>query len=379
MRNTFLMLWIILMGTLLLLVSCSEKTGPMEAPPEFTIEAFQVPTMISIDRPRTYTVAFRVTHPGGIEKVSEITVTVLGGDQSTILLEFPLYDDGGVLHPEDGDVVASDGIYSNTFVSDSTIFSVGNFFLQARAVDANGDSRTTPFISASAIVNAAPVLLSIDAPDTLFSGTDPVLFSAMVQDSNGVADIAAMNFLLKRGGNLIVSGTMELISSSAPDSGVFGVFLDSTFAAERLGNYDLEFQAVDLSGDGSATLSKPIFLENAPPYLAIILLPDSVQRPPLGSDIIDVQVRGNDPQGLGDINMINMAIFRIGGDTTVIELFDDGDFDNHRDEQAGDGIFSRGLQVAANSTADLFFFEFQAEDKVGNVSPVVLDSLRILP
>lgn len=379
MRNTFSLLWLILPGMLLLLVSCSEKTGPLEAPPEFTIEAFQVPTIISIDRPRTYTVAFQVTHPGGTEKVADITVTVLAGDQSTVLLEFPLYDDGGVLHPEDADVVAGDGIFSNTFVSDSTIFSAGNIFLQARVVDTEGESRTTSLISTSAIVNVAPVLVSVNAPDTLFSGTEPVLFSAVVQDSNGLENISAVNLLLKRNGNIIFTGVLDLITTIAPDSGVYGVFLDSTFAAERQGDYALEFRAVDLSGDESAVLSTPVFLENSPPYLSVFFLPDTIQRPPLGSDVIDVQVRGNDPQGLGDINFINVSIYRSGGDTTVVELFDDGDFDNHRDLEAGDGIFSRGLQVTANSTADLFFFEFRAEDKVGNLSPVVLDSLRILP
>ena len=379
MRYTFPMWFIMFLGALLVLVSCEEKTGPLDVPPEFSIEAFTVPTMISIDRARTYTVAFRVTHPEGVEKIAGVSVTMLADDQSTILLQFPLYDDGEVLHPQDGDVVAGDGIYSNTFVSDSAIFSIGTIFLQARAVDANGDSRTTPFISASAIVNVAPRLISIDAPDTLFSGTEPVLFSAIVQDSNGVEDIAAVNFLLKRGGNLIVSGTMELISSSAPDSGVFGVFLDSTFAAERLGDYDLEFQAVDLSGDGSIPLSRTIFLENKAPSLSIVLLPDSVQRPSIGQDIIDVRVFVVDPQGLGDVAGVNLLVFRAQGDTTFIEMFDDGDFANNRDETAGDGIYSRGLIVVPNSTPDLYFFEFQVNDKVGNFSDVVVDSLRILP
>ncbi|RMF59593.1 MAG: hypothetical protein D6748_06075 [Calditrichaeota bacterium] len=371
--------WLISLIIMVTLFSCSEKTGPLESPPEYSIQLFQAPTFISIDRPRSYTVSFQVTHPRGLEHIASVTCRVFAADQTTEILQFPLYDDGAAIHPEDRDVVAGDGIFTATFLSDSSVFSSGTFYFQGEVTDDENNNLLSNLVASQAIVNTEPVLITIHSPDTLPSGTEPLLFSAVVQDSNGIEDVSSVQLSLKQGGNVIATALLDLISESAPDTGLFGIFLDSTFAAERMGDYLLEYQAQDNSGDLSNVLTASIYLENLAPTLRVVELPDSFQRPPIGTEIIDVRVRVVDPQGLADISNVSMSIYRAGGDTSFIELFDDGDFANHRDQEAGDGIFSRGLLVAANSTADLFIFEFLAEDRVGNFSPVVNDSLRILP
>ncbi|NIW79348.1 MAG: hypothetical protein GWN16_07750, partial [Calditrichae bacterium] len=83
-----------------------------------------------------------------------------------------------------------------------------------------------------------------------------------MQDSNGIDDLKELILTLRKGGTLITTypDTLELITSPAPDTVLFGAFFDSSFAAERIGDYELEFQAVDLSDDSSQILAKAIYL-----------------------------------------------------------------------------------------------------------------------
>jgi len=364
---------------LLLLAACNEEIVPPEAAPEFAVEGFKTPRRLNVGNPRDYDVAFRVTHPQEAAALAEVTLRFFGSDQTTLLLELPLYDDGGFLYPGDRDVIAGDGIFTNHFVSDSLIFPLGAVFMRATALDNAQQRVQSGFVEALALVNAPPQLLSVNAPDTLFSGSRPLLFSVTVQDSNDIEDVAGVALRLKRGGSEIASYLLEFQSKTAADSGIFGAFVDSTLAAERLGDYTLEFQARDESDDLSNVLTKEIFLENTPPSIFDLELPETFQRPSSGEDTIEVRISANDPQGLGDIDSVKFVVQRTGGLPSTIQMFDDGDFANHRDILAGDGIYSRGLTVSPQSTPGIFYFTFKAIDKVSNQSTTITDSLEILP
>jgi hypothetical protein len=157
------------------------------------------------------------------------------------------------------------------------------------------------------------------------------------------------------------------------------ITLDSTYAAERIGAYQLELVAVDASNEHSAPQQHAIFLENFPPRLFNVELPDTVSRPSTGGVIVEVHITASDPQGLNDMQIVNMTIQRSGGPANVIEMFDDGDFDNNRDDVAGDGIYSRALLVDNSSTPGTFYFTFEAQDRVANAAVAVVDSMIIVP
>lgn len=376
MRRKFL---IILTGLVILFfISCEEKTGIMEQQPEvFSIQPASVPTRLNVSQTKTYSISFKVTHPNGSESISNVSVTFYSSNQSDVLLTTDLYDDGRVNHPGDKDVIAKDGIFTNTFQSDSLIFPLGDVYIKATALDNSQQQIQTDFISSLSLLNKAPVLVSISAPDTLPSGSDAVLFSVVIQDSNGIEDVPSVTMRLKQQNFAIFSTTLNLLSSTDTDSGSYGAYFDSSFAAERIGSYDLEFQTMDLSGDSSNKEVKSIYLENLSPGISNVQLPDSVQRPSAGEDTIVVSLLANDHQGLDDIDIVAFNIFRIGGDTTSIEMFDDGDFANHRDEKANDGVYSRGLTLTPQNLAATFYFIFQAKDKVNNFSTTVIDSMVI--
>jgi len=375
MRMKFLIIQIGLL--ILFFISCEEKTGIMEQPEVFSIQPASVPTRINVSQTKVYSISFKVTHPSGVDAISNVSVTFYGSNQSDVLLTTDLYDDGGVNHPGDKDVIARDGIFTNTFQSDSLIFPLGDVYIKATALDNSQQQIQTDFISSLSLLNKTPIVVSISVPDTLPSGSDAVLFSAAIQDSNGIEDVPYITMRLKQQNLTIFSTALNLLSSNDVDSGLYGAYFDSSFATERVGNYELEFQAVDLSGDSSNTDLRSIYLENSSPTLSNVQLPDSVQRPAAGTDTIVVRVGAKDSQGLNDIDLVAFDIYRTGGDTTTIEMFDDGDFNNHRDEIANDGIYSRGLTVTPQNIAAKFYFIFQAKDKVNNFSTAIMDSLII--
>lgn len=363
---------------LLLIFSCKEEVVPPEMAPDFAIEAFNVPLRLNVAKPRVYNIAFRVTHPEGVSAIGEVTITFLGSDQATQLLQLPLYDDGGFIH-DDRDIIAGDGIFSNYFISDSLVFPLGDVYMQVRAVDNAQNSIQTDLIGALALLNAAPKVVSAVAPDTLFSGSPPLFFSVAVQDSNDVEDITGVVMRLKRGGNEIDSYSLEFQSKTAADSGIFGAFFDSTFAAERDSFYTLEFQAVDFSDDVSDVLAKTIFLENIAPVIFNVSMRDTLQRPSTGVDTLHIIISANDSQGLSDIDSVYFRVTLIGGNTSSPqEMFDDGD-PNNGDEIQGDGRYSNIIQIEPQNQPGTYMFEFRAVDKVGHTSNVISDTLEVLP
>ncbi len=370
--------------SLLFVLSCDEEKGPMEIAPEFGVEEFQAPTRLNLSNPRNYDVSFRVTHPEGVQAVTQVNLTIFSSDQSTVLLELPLFDTG---ENQYRDVVAGDGIFSNHFFSDSTLFPVGPVYLQAVAVDQSQQSKQSDFFSALAGPNAVPQLLAVDIPDTLFSGSPPVLFSATVQDSDNVEDITEVTLRLKRNNNEVFAAPLELLNRTAADTGVFGAFYDSTFAAERDSLYTVEIQAKDLGEDFSEVITQEIFLENQPPEIFNLSMDDSLQLPPSGEitpAIIMIQV--NDSQGLTDIDSVYFnSILPNGNPATNNPFlmydnglpFNPGSAEEAGDAVANDGIFTLTIGLRAGTDTGVYTFSFFVRDKIGNLTVGPVDSLIV--
>jgi len=358
-----------------LILACSEKEGPIDMNDiTFSVIPYTIPARINISYDKEYSISFKVTHPQGFDAITKATAKFRDSD-SQVFFELLLFDDGSTINPSGKDVVAKDGIFSNTFDSDSTIFFEGTITIHAEVLSTSSEIISSQPSEAQVSFNEAPKLVSVSNPDTLFSGSEPVIISAIVLDLDGIEDIGTVTFTGRQQQINIFEEALEFQFQLAPDSGQFSAFFDSTFAAGKKGLYDLDFQAKDLSGETSNTISKSIYLENFPPKLSNVVLPDSVQRPQSGQDTIAVNVSAKDPQGINDIEIVAFDIFRTGGDTTTIEMFDDGDFINHRDEIANDGIYSRGLTVSLQSVAAKFYFVFQAKDKANNFSVATIDSM----
>jgi hypothetical protein len=370
---------ILLPGVLLLfLSSCEEKTGIMEQPVSFSIQPVSVPARISVSKVKTYSISFRVTHPEGLDAIDSVWATFLGSNQSIELETIALFDDGSIDYPADGDVIAKDGVFTNTFQSDSTVFPLGDVFIQATALDKNQQQRQTNFIESRSLLNAPPVLAMASVPDTLPSGSPTLLFSVTVQDSNDIDDVTGVFLRLKRGGSTITTTPLSMVNSTAADSGTYGAFFDSSFAAEREGDYDLEFQAVDLSGDSSQVLIKTIYLENKAPEIFNLQMVDSLQLPPQGQfNVTVLRVQANDPQGLTDVDSVYFNSFLPNDSAATnnpFKMFDDG---TSGDSTANDGTYSLTIQIGSNSSTGWYRFYFYARDKVGQLTTGPVDSINV--
>jgi hypothetical protein len=375
-------LFLILSNVLLLIVftSCEEKKGIVEQPEVFRIQPVSVPSRLNISRIKAYSISFKVTHPNGIDAIEMVSAIFFAGNQSDILLTTDLYDDGGVNHPGDTDVIARDGVFTNTFLSDSMVFPLGIIYVKASVLDNAQHELQTDFIPCLSLFNKAPVLVSFSAPDTLPSGSQPILFSVTVQDSNGIEDVPSVTLRLKQQNLTVFSTELNSLNITAVDSALYGAYFDSNFAAERIGDYQLEFQAVDLSEDSSNAVSQAIYLENTAPRIFDISMRETIQRPSSGVDTLHVKISANDSQGLSDILSVGFIAILVGGDTSSFQpMFDDGNTPSNGDDLANDGRYSTIVQIEPQNQPGTYIFKFSSDDKVGNASIVLTDTLEVLP
>lgn len=117
-------------------------------------------------------------------------------------------------------------------------------------------------------------------------------------------------------------------------------------------------------------------IANLPPVITEITMPDTIVRPSTGSKTLLFSISVDDPNGAYDV--IN-AYFQVLSNSTGQWSSDYGMFDNGEegDEIAGDGIFSRGLQISSSNSAATNYFRFRVKDTAANFSDWSLDSVVV--
>lgn len=105
-------------------------------------------------------------------------------------------------------------------------------------------------------------------------------------------------------------------------------------------------------------------------------MPDTIVRPETGSKALLFSVTVDDPNGAYDVTN---AFFQVMSNTTGqwssdYDMYDNGE---EGDELAGDGIFSRGLQISSTNTAATNYFRFRVKDTAANFSEWSLDSVVV--
>lgn len=364
----------------LALTRCDEVVEPGDTPPVFAIAPVAVPEVLNVQAPPggtlpRYDFAFRVTHPEGLGAIASVLLEIRDGAGQTVL-SAALVDDGSVAQR---DAIANDGVFTT---SRSAAITAGPLTVTATATDAGGDTRTSQPVSAVAIANQAPQVLSISVPDTLPAGSAPLTLAATVQDSNEVADLAAVVVRLRSGGGTLAADTMALFDSPAPDSAIYTLAIDSSYAAGRQGGYRIQVVATDLSGTESDPVESDIFLENTAPRLSRPFVRDSLELPETGADTLHVKVTAGDAQSLADLDSVQFTVRLLGGNTSdPIAMFDDGNTGgvDNADITANDGRYSRVISLSSGNTPGTYVLEFLARDRVGNRAITVSDTLEVLP
>lgn len=115
---------------------------------------------------------------------------------------------------------------------------------------------------------------------------------------------------------------------------------------------------------------------NSAPVISNLVAPDTVEVQDPRS-LIELHITVADSNGLLDIDEAYFNVFGPGQSTgNKVSMFDDG-ADANGDENAGDGIFSRIIEVTPTNTKGEYRFEFEAVDKVGEVSNKIIHTLTV--
>ena len=142
-----------------------------------------------------------------------------------------------------------------------------------------------------------------------------------------------------------------------------------------IGVYTIEFTATGTNGINKIVATSNFYFDNgqlnSPPIISnTVIDPDTVvvTQP----TIIFTSVEASDPNGTTDILEVFFIVYRPDGTTngSRVQLFDDGSSSNG-DVTAGDGIYSRLIQVDQTNQKGTYRFEFQAEDRSGALSNII--------
>jgi len=141
------------------------------------------------------------------------------------------------------------------------------------------------------------------------------------------------------------------------------------------GNYTVKFSVTDFNGTNKQVAVSNFYFnngqDNLPPLISnTVVDPDTVvvTQP----TVLFTSVEAMDPNGSSDILEVYFVVYRPDGTTNnnKVLLFDDGNITNG-DQIAGDGIYSRLIQVDQSNQKGTYRFEFQAEDRPGALSNII--------
>ena len=378
----------LLPGALLLLLACSEEKGPVEPETPFAIQAVGVPALINGFSTQPLLFTATVTHPDGSSGIDSVLL-YLRNSQQEVVAHWQLLDDGGQIDPNSGDVIAFDQVYSRRIVPARELkdrLSEGIYRVVVTAYSVEGESVQVDTLNTEFLLNHPPRLLQVSFPDSIPPGMPPTPIRFAVQDSDGVADVQGVLIVGRRAGeNTIIF--RDIIPGPADPQGQISSQIDSSYGAGKDGTYRLTFVAFDRIGDQSTPLEKSIQVRNSPPDIWNAQTPDSLQVPTTGTKKIVITVQVSDGQGLADVDSVFFNSYLPNGQPSQgnpFLMYDNGlpyevnDPQAAGDEQAGDGIYTLTIFLAAGTPPGDYRFAFWAVDRVGHRTAGPLRVLHLI-
>lgn len=144
---------------------------------------------------------------------------------------------------------------------------------------------------------------------------------------------------------------------------------------DPIGDYTIKFSVTGFDGINKQVATSYFFFnngqDNVPPVISnSVIEPDTVVVTETTAIFTSVEVE--DSNGQSDILEVYFIVYRPDGTTNgnKIQLFDDGSSTNG-DVTAGDGIYSRLIQVDETNQKGTYRFEFQAKDRLGALSNIL--------
>lgn len=215
-----------------------------------------------------------------------------------------------------------------------------------------GDSLLTIFIYLNSSKDIAQVFCNVIASDDSKLNNDPVL-------------------LLDNGKNGDATAGDDKFTALFPMSRYYPV-----------GTYTINYFVTDNGGTTKQVALHQFTYDNgqanvAPVISNVFIEPDTLVVTDTTVILTSVQVA--DENGLNDVEGVYFIVYKPDGTTnnTQIFMFDDGNFDEHGDETAKDGIFSRFIKIDQSNAKGTYRLEFKAKDRGGLFSNTINYSVLI--
>jgi hypothetical protein len=178
--------------------------------------------------------------------------------------------------------------------------------------------------------------------------------------------------------SIIASDNSQLNSSPIEMIEVANNVFDKQYiltSKDPIGDYTIKFSVTGFDGINKPVAVANFFFnngqDNVPPVISnTVIEPDTVVVTQTTAIFTSVEVE--DSNGQSDILEVYFIVYRPDGTTNgnKIQLFDDGSSTNG-DVTAGDGIYSRLIQVDESNQKGTYRFEFQAKDRLGALSNII--------
>jgi hypothetical protein len=165
-----------------------------------------------------------------------------------------------------------------------------------------------------------------------------------------------------------------------PQDDVYARKFDSPLPVGTSGIVYFDFYAL-IAGDTSST-ADTLSLNNLRPVIIQVTAADSLRLPPEGYYVLDtIAVEVVDPDGLDDIRDVSFTSLKpdstLANQGQPISLADNGDASQWGDQTAGDGIYSRIVQLPWNTDVGTYVYRFTAKDLSGLSSDTTYHSVVV--
>lgn len=202
----------------------------------------------------------------------------------------------------------------------------------------------------------------------------PVTFRVSVDDVDG--DVDRLAYLIRSpiaGREPVLEGSMHVLDGRAYD-----VETELVIPAAEVGRYTLLVYAYDEEGLLSNEMrgSIDIRASGGPPEILSVEAPDTLARPAASEPAKTLKIVAvvTDPDGLANISRVEF--WNVNNPAAKIRLYDDGEAGNG-DEVAGDGHYTRTIQITSANQPGTNTFAFQALDLTGLASEIVEKQITV--
>lgn len=391
----------LLVITQIWIIGCSEENNPIATGTDPVISQVKMRDKWSPQSASLYKTEVWVTDPQGFRNIAGVYMTVHESSTNEIIFSDSLYDDGAHFYPEDGDVLAGDGVYSNRYTK--TDISQSNnevdYIFRFIAID-NQDHESQRWEQVVTFgSNSAPVINKISAPDSFSFHDENTIFAITVSDSDGIEDIVQAYFESENLTNGLIQYEMALFNDGdfenhgdllAGDT-IFSTKVFPEFLAGKKGDYKLIFHIEDTNEEANINDAEHlIHLENFASHIDSLDVPEVMVIPSVPGEptraLMTCEV--SDSEGLADIDSV--YFFSLKPDSTYANngqpliMVDNGFSYNPGnplietgDDFPGDGVYSLSLLVFNGSAPGDYTFSFYIRDKVGNLTGPVKRTIQL--